>query len=156
MKVCVCGLWHLGSVIAASVAEQSTTVGYDPDANVISNLSCGQPPVFETGLAELIHAGFSAGRLSFTNDIASAVNGADIVWITFDTPVDDNDIADVGFVSRQMAALFSHLSDKAMVLVSSQVPVGFTASAEQVPFKLLGAACQLRLRARESSGRKGA
>ena len=107
MKVCVCGLWHLGSVIAASVAEHFTTVGYDPDANVISNLSRGQPPVFETGLAELIQAGFSAGRLSFTNDIASAVNRADIVWITFDTPVDDNDIADVGFVSRQMAALFS-------------------------------------------------
>ena len=130
MKVCVCGLWHLGSVIAACLAEHFTTVGYDPDANVISNLSRGQPPVFETGLAELIQAGFAAGRLSFTNDIASAVNGADIVWITFDTPVDGNDIADVGFVSRQMAALFSHLSDNTTVLISSQVPVGFTASAE--------------------------
>jgi UDPglucose 6-dehydrogenase len=130
MKVCVCGLWHLGSVIAACLAEHFTTVGYDPDANVISNLTRGQPPLFETGLAELIQAGFSASRLSFTNDIASAVNGADIVWITFDTPVDDNDIADVGFVSRQITALFSHLSDKTTVLISSQVPVGFTASAE--------------------------
>jgi UDPglucose 6-dehydrogenase len=47
--------------------------------------------------------------------------------VTFDTPVDDNDVADFGYVEQQIVRLFPHLRDGAVVLISSQTPVGFTA-----------------------------
>jgi UDPglucose 6-dehydrogenase len=129
-QVCVCGLWHLGSVVAASLAEHFPTIGYDPDPQTVAKLEAGQPPIFEPGLAQLVEVGLSSGRLSFTAEFARAVQGADVVWITFDTPVDENDVADVAFVERQTEALFPHLADGALVLVSSQLPVGTTAQLE--------------------------
>ena len=130
MRVCVYGLWHLGSVTAACLAEYFTTVGYDPDTATVSKLRAGQPPVFEPRLAELVQAGLSAGRLSFSDNLASAIQDADVIWVTFDTPVDDDDVADVEFIARQVTALFPHLTNGMLVLISSQVPVGFTAQIE--------------------------
>ncbi|MBF0561868.1 MAG: UDP-glucose/GDP-mannose dehydrogenase family protein [Alphaproteobacteria bacterium] len=125
MKICVQGLWHLGSVTAACLADAGfITVGLDDDARTVDNLKRAVPPLFEPGLAELVQSGLEAGRLSFTTDAAAAVADADLVWITFDTPVDDEDRADVDFVRRRVESLFPYLKDGAAVLVSSQMPVG--------------------------------
>jgi UDPglucose 6-dehydrogenase len=130
VHVCVYGLWHLGAVTAACLAEHFVTVGCDPDPLTISRLRAGQPPVSEPGLAELLQAGLSRGRLSFTGDLALAAQGADVVWVAFDTPVDEEDAADVPFVERRVADLFPHLGGGTVVLISSQVPVGFTGRTE--------------------------
>jgi UDPglucose 6-dehydrogenase len=130
MNVCVYGLWHLGSVTAACMAEHFPTIGLEPDAAVAAALAEGRPPLFEPGLAELVRAGLDAGRLRFTSDHARVAD-ADVVWVTFDTPVNDNDEADVEAVVRHVEALFPHLKDGAVVLISSQVPVGTTARLER-------------------------
>jgi UDPglucose 6-dehydrogenase len=129
MNVCVYGLWHLGSVTAACVAEHFPTVGLDPDAAVVAGLREGRPPLFEPGLADLVRQDLDAGRLQFTTDLSRAA--ADVVWVTFDTPVNENDEADVEAVVRHVEALFPHLQDGAVVLISSQVPVGTTARLEK-------------------------
>jgi len=131
MRVCVYGLWHLGSVTAACVAEHFLTTGCDPDAETVARLRQATPPVAEPGLAELIAAGLSTGRLSFSIDLAPAVESADVIWVTFDTPVNDDDVADVDAVRAHVEAIFPHIREGALVLVSSQVPVGFTASLER-------------------------
>jgi len=127
MKVCVFGLWHLGSVTAACLASRGLEViGLDDDASVVSNLQGGQPPLFEPGLAELVQQGIAAGRLSFTNDPARALAQADVLWITYDTPVDEDDVADEAFVVERIARLFSQLRDGAVLLISSQLRAGTT------------------------------
>lgn len=131
MRICVFGLWHLGCVTAACVAEKFTTVGCDPDRQTVTNLAAGHPPIFEPGLEDLITRGAGAGRLTFTSDPREAVEGAEVVWIAFDTPVDDEDTADVEFVARHIRGIFPHLSEGTMVLISSQVPVGFTSRIEE-------------------------
>lgn len=126
MRVAVLGLWHLGSVTAACVAGRvESTVGWDPDPHVVADLAEGRPPLFEPGLEDAMRTAVGGGRLRFTPDLAEAVGGADVVWVAFDTPVDDDDRADVDFVESQVKAMFPHLGDGAVVLVSSQVPVGF-------------------------------
>ena len=130
-RVLVYGLWHLGSVTAACLAEHFNTVGYDPDDETVSKLRSGQPPVFEPGLAELVQVGLSSGGLSFTDDLATAARAADVIWVTFDTPVGDDDSADVDFVTRQVRALFPLLTDGTLVLISSQVPTGYTAETDE-------------------------
>jgi UDPglucose 6-dehydrogenase len=130
--VCVYGLWHLGSVTAACLAAAGeTVVGLDPDAACVAALRDGRPPIAEPGLAELVQRGLSYGRLSFASDPARALAEAGILWVTFDTPVDEDDRADVEWVRAQLEAVRPHLRPGTLVLVSSQVPVGFTAGLER-------------------------
>jgi UDPglucose 6-dehydrogenase len=131
MKVAVLGLWHLGTVTATCVTEAGlSTIGIDDDPKVIAKLGSGEPPVYEPGLAELLQQGLSSGRLSFVTD-ATAVTTADIVWICYDTPVDEDDRADVDAVLRRVEAVFPSLKDGAVVLVSAQLPVGTVRQLEK-------------------------
>ena len=60
-----------------------------------------------------------------------AVDGADVVWVAYDTPVDDEDRADVDYVVERASRLFPYLSSGTLVLISSQLPVGTTRRLEQ-------------------------
>lgn len=98
-------------------------IGLDPDPRVAADLAAGKPPLFEPGLAELVARGISGGRLSFTADPA-AISACGLVWVAFDTPIDAGNRADVGYVTAQVEGIFPHLARNAVVLVSSQMPVG--------------------------------
>lgn len=125
MKVCIQGLWHLGSVTAACLATVGhEVVGLDADQKTIDGLNQGKAPLFEPGLDELLQAGLAKGNLRFTTDNAEAAADAEALWVTFDTPVDDDDRADVDFVINQIKRVLPVLADGAVVLVSSQMPVG--------------------------------
>jgi UDPglucose 6-dehydrogenase len=131
MRVVVYGLWHLGCVTAACLAEAGYhVVGLDPDEPVVRDLRAGRPPLHEPGLADLLAAGTAAGRLSFTTSAAEALADADVLWVAFDTPVNEEDEADVGFVRQRLEAVASSLRPGTLVLISSQVPVGFTGRLE--------------------------
>ncbi len=131
MKVCVYGLWHLGTVTAACLASRGiATVGLAETPEAAAELQAGKAPLFEPGLDALMEKGLKSGALRFTNEVAAAVSSADLVWISFDTPVDDDDVADVGYVLDRVRLTFPYLMDGAVVLVSSQVPVGSTALLE--------------------------
>ena len=56
-------------------------------------LDAPAPPLDEPGLPELIVAGRRANRLSFTTDAATALHGAGVLWVTFDTPLGANNLA---------------------------------------------------------------
>lgn len=130
MKVCVAGLWHLGTVTAACLASGGhEVVGWDANGETIDALSRHQPPVAEPGLAQMLAE--NAARLRFTTDAADALRDADVLWVAYDTPVDDDDVADVDFVTRSVESLLPHLKDGALVLISSQLPVGTTRALEQ-------------------------
>lgn len=147
MKVCVQGLWHLGTVTAACLASRGNyVVGLDFETATIDGLKRGVPPIFEPGLEELVKEGISNGQLSFTADAEQAVKGVDVLWIAYDTPVDDDDNADVDFVVDQIEKAILYLSDGVTVLISSQMPVGSVKrleliAKERYPSKGIGFAC---------------
>lgn len=130
--VCVYGLWHLGCVTAACLAGAGMrVVGLDPDAGCVADLAAGWPPISEPGLTELVQQGLADGTLAFTADPAVALAEASIVWVTFDTPVDEDDRADVDWVRAQLEAVRPHLRPGTLILLSSQVPVGFSTQLER-------------------------
>jgi UDPglucose 6-dehydrogenase len=133
MRIAVYGLWHLGCVTAACVAarQENRVVGFDVDEPLIDGLKRGQPPIEEPGLRELIGAGLENGRLAFTPSPQDALAGADVLWVTFDTPVNDRDEADVAFVRERLERIADHIPRGTHVLVSAQVPAGFTRSLER-------------------------
>jgi UDPglucose 6-dehydrogenase len=126
MRVCVYGLWHLGCVTAACLAHGGhDVIAVDPDTEVVAQLRQGRTPLFEPGLDDLINSGLATGRLRFDADPALAAH-ADVVWITFDTPVDDNDAPQPSIVVDHVVSLFRHVSDGCLILLSSQLPAGTT------------------------------
>jgi UDPglucose 6-dehydrogenase len=144
MKVCVLGLWHLGSVTAACLASLGhDVVGCDADERAVKALQQGNPPVGEPGLPELIRLQQEAKRLSFTTDLPAALRSAQVVWVTYDTPVDEVDEvaevdevgeierADVESVISAVEQAFPYLDDGTLVLISSQLPVGSTREIER-------------------------
>ena len=125
MKIAVIGLWHLGSVTAACLAQLGhQVIGYDEQADVVSRLNQGQAPLYEPGLDTLIAQALAAKTLHFTTDEQTALQQADLVWITYDTPVDDNDHADTDLVIENIKQKLSLITDGTVVLVSSQLPAG--------------------------------
>ena len=138
MKVCVQGLWHLGSVIAACLASVGHEVcGLDSDLKTVDDLSKGKAPLFEPGLNDLLAMGIARGKLKFSLSPLEALYGAEILWIAFDTPVDDQDQADVNFVMNQIQLMLPYLSDDVVVLISSQMPVGSTLKLEAFAKKFM-------------------
>ena len=125
MKICVQGLWHLGSVTAACLASVGhDVVGLDCDSNNISNLNQGKAPLFEPGLDEMIQNEINQGHLRFVQSSRQSLADAEVLWVTFDTPVDEEDHADVEFVLGKIKSVLPELNDGTVVLISSQIPVG--------------------------------
>jgi len=124
-KICVIGIWHLGSVVSACFADMGySVIGVDRDRERVEKLNQGFAPLYEPGLDELLRRNVQLKRLSFTTDLKSAVEGASYVLITFDTPVNAQDEVDISEIIVMCRALAEHLENKAIVVVSSQVPVG--------------------------------
>jgi UDPglucose 6-dehydrogenase len=132
MNICVVGLWHLGTVTAACLASAGfKVVGLDFDPEVVRSLQEGRPPVFEPDLAELVQQGIAKNQLRFSADPADALAEAEIVWIAYDTPVDEEDRADVEFVVDRVIRIFPHIGPNSLILVSSQLPAGSVRRLEE-------------------------
>ena len=132
MNICVYGLWHLGTVTAACLVNRGfEIVGLDSNSKIIDDLNCGKAPLYEPGLDKLLESGLETGRLSFTTDMKSAVGHTDVVWVTFDTPVGENDKADIDFVSARIIETFSYFRDGTIIIISSQLPVGSIRKVER-------------------------
>ena len=144
MKICVHGLWHLGSVTAAALSSMGhEVVGLDLDVAALAGLKNGKAPIYEPGLDALLQTGIDTARLRFIDSPAEIPADIELLWVAFDTPVNDDDVADVEFVLAQACAALPHLPMGCTVLVSSQLPVGSVrrleaATAELCPAKHLG------------------
>jgi UDPglucose 6-dehydrogenase len=131
MKIVVQGLWHLGSVTAACIAKHFQVIGLDFDEANVTKLNSGHAPLLEPRLDELISAGLAAKKLSFTTNAKIACENAEILWLCYDTPVNDNDESDVESVLTNLRRALPHLPKGALVLVSAQLPVGTCAKLEK-------------------------
>jgi UDPglucose 6-dehydrogenase len=96
VRVAVCGLRHLGTVAAACLAEAGhQVIAWDPQPREHYN---------EPGLDAALDHG--AANITFANE-PSECAGADVLWLTFDTPLSDGQ-ADVGYVFQQADKILMH------------------------------------------------
>jgi UDPglucose 6-dehydrogenase len=130
VKIAVVGLWHLGTVTAAALAAEGHDVVALDDAAVVEAIERGKLPVDEPGLGELIAAERAGGRLRFASGARDAA-GAELIWIAYDTPVDDQDRPDVASVIERASRFLESFAGEAVVVVSSQLPVGSVAELER-------------------------
>jgi UDPglucose 6-dehydrogenase len=117
MIIGVVGLGHLGTTTAACLATKHMVIAYDASPAFALDSHAKEP-----GATSYLADGFKSKHLQLTSD-KQRLKDATVIWITYDTPVDNNDNA--GFeVFCQIVDLMSIIRDGVPILVSSQLPVG--------------------------------
>jgi len=105
----------------------------DNDPAKIAALENGVMPIFEPGLAELVSTNVRGGRLSFSNDLASAIDGAQAIFIAVGTPSRRGDgHADLTYVYQVAREIGQSLSGPAVIVTKSTVPVGTGDEVERI------------------------
>lgn len=126
MRITILGAGYVGLVSGACFAEFGTDVCLvDTDAGRVTALREGRTPIYEPGLDALVADNVREGRLSFTQDLAEGMRGADAVFLAVGTPTRRGDgHADLTYVFAA-AEQVARAATKPLVLVTkSTVPVG--------------------------------
>ncbi len=134
MKIAMIGTGYVGLVSGVCFSDFGhDVVCVDKDASKIDALNSGKVPIYEPGLDELLQKNVAAGRLSFTLDLAEALDDADAVFIAVGTPTRRGDgHADLKYVFTA-AEEVARLAKKFIVVVTkSTVPVGTNRQVKQV------------------------
>jgi UDPglucose 6-dehydrogenase len=128
------GTGYVGLVSGACFSEFGVTVAcVDRDEKRVEELHRGQMPIYEPGLEELVLKNVENRRLSFTMDTASAVGGADIVFIAVGTPTRRGDgYADLSYVYEAAKETAKNLKGYTVIVNKSTVPVGTARNVQKV------------------------
>jgi UDPglucose 6-dehydrogenase len=126
MKIAMIGTGYVGLVSGACFSEFGTeVVCVDRDGSKIDRLHNGEIPIFEPGLDDLVSRNVAAGRLTFSNDLTSAVRGADAIFIAVGTPTRRGDgHADLSYVHAAAEEIAAAADSGAVIVTKSTVPVG--------------------------------
>ena len=133
MRVTMIGAGYVGLVSGACFADFGHDVTcVDKDAGRVAALNRGEIPIFEPGLPDLVAANMRQGRLKFAADTAR-VGSAEAVFIAVGTPSRRGDgHADLSFVYEAVREIAPMLSNTAVVVTKSTVPVGTGDEVERI------------------------
>ncbi|MDM7933557.1 UDP-glucose/GDP-mannose dehydrogenase family protein [Tabrizicola sp.] len=134
MRIAMIGTGYVGLVSGTCFSDFGhDVICVDKDAAKIERLRRGEVPIFEPGLEALLAKNTAAGRLSFTTNLAEAVDGAEAVFIAVGTPTRRGDgHADLSYVMAAAAEIGQALTGYAVVVTKSTVPVGTNRKVAEV------------------------
>ena len=130
MKLAVVGAGYVGLVTGACFAEMGNhVVCVDVDTEKLARLHRGEIPIYEPGLEQIVQRNFKRGSLEFTDDLAMALDGAQVAMIAVGTPPGEDGSADLRYVLEVARGIGQHMMDYLVIADKSTVPVG---TAEKV------------------------
>ena len=126
MRIAMIGTGYVGLVSGVCFSDFGhDVVCVDKDASKIELLEQGKVPIYEPGLDVLLAKNVEAGRLSFTQDLSKAIDGAETVFIAVGTPTRRGDgHADLSYVMAAAEEIAKAAKDYLVVVTKSTVPVG--------------------------------
>lgn len=125
INVAVVGTGYVGLVAGTCFAELGhKVVCVDNDQNKLAKLRAGKLPIYEPGLEEMVPRNVNRGRLVFTDDLATAVREAEVVFIAVGTPPGEDGSADLRYVLAVAEAIGKALDQFKVVVMKSTVPIG--------------------------------
>ena len=133
MKIAMIGTGYVGLVSGVCFSDFGhDVVCVDKDPAKIEMLERGEVPIYEPGLDALMQKNVEAGRLSFTLDLAQAIDGAEAVFIAVGTPTHRGDgHADLSYVMAAAEEIAALASDYVVIVTKSTVPVGTNRQVKQ-------------------------
>ena len=134
MKIAMVGTGYVGLVSGVCFSDFGhDVICVDKAQEKIEMLRRGEVPIYEPGLQALMAANVDAGRLTFSDDLAGAVAGADAVFIAVGTPTRRGDgHADLTYVMAAAEEIAAAITSYTVVVTKSTVPVGTNRAVKQV------------------------
>ncbi len=134
MKIAMIGTGYVGLVSGVCFSDFGhEVVCVDKDPAKIDTLNAGQVPIYEPGLEQLMAKNVEAGRLSFTLDLADAIEGASAIFIAVGTPTRRGDgHADLTYVMAAAKEIAELAKDYVVIVTKSTVPVGANRDVAEV------------------------
>ena len=134
MRIAMIGTGYVGLVSGACFADFGhDVICVDKDAGKIAALEAGRIPIYEPGLDALVANNVRAGRLAFTTDLATAVAGAEAVFIAVGTPSRRGDgHADLSYVFAATREIAQAITGPTVIVTKSTVPVGTGDEVERI------------------------
>lgn len=130
MNIAVVGTGYVGLVTGTCLAETGNhVICVDIDANKVEKMRNGIIPIYEPHLDSLFERNIKQGRLTFTTDLAAAIENAKIIFLALPTPPGEDGSADLSYVLGVAEQLGKMLKDYKIIVDKSTVPVG---TAEKV------------------------
>lgn len=125
MKVSVIGTGYVGLVSGTCFAEAGNDViCVDNNQDKLAKLRAGKVPIYEPGLETLFERNTRDGRLTFTDDLAMAVEHAEVIFLALPTPPTEDGSADLKYVLGVANQIGTIISDYKVLVNKSTVPVG--------------------------------
>jgi UDPglucose 6-dehydrogenase len=139
MRIAMIGTGYVGLVTGTCFAESGNdVVCVDIDRAKIEGLRQGKLPIFEPGLKELVLRNIENGQLTFTTDLAEAVANHQIIYLAVGTPPAEDGSADLTALRKVVDQIAPHLTEDAVVVTKSTVPVGTNQYIFERLYELLG------------------
>ena len=137
MRIAMIGTGYVGLVSGVCFSDFGhDVICVDKAQAKIEMLQAGQVPIYEPGLEALMAKNVAAGRLSFTTDLAAAVDGADAVFIAVGTPTRrGSGHADLTYVMAAAQEIAEALTGYTVVVTKSTVPLGTNRQVKQTILK---------------------
>lgn len=132
MKVSVIGTGYVGLVSGTCFAEighEVTCIDIDP--RKIEMLKNGESPIYEPGLNELLERNIKSNRLHFSTNYDS-VKTAKTIFLAVGTPSADDGRADLKYLRAAATEVAKNLSDDAIIVIKSTVPVGTNLEVKKI------------------------
>jgi len=125
MEILIVGTGYVGLVTGASFAEMGYKVTcLDQNLEKIEQLKCGQIPIYEPQLEEIIKRNVAAKRLLFTTNYKEGVERATICILAVDTPVGKDGAADLKSITAASISLAEHMNGYKVIINKSTAPIG--------------------------------
>ncbi len=137
MKIGVIGTGYVGLVSGVCFAEMGNDViCVDIDERKVEKLSRGELTLFEPGIERFLERNLREDRLTFTTDLADAVENAAILFLALPTPPGEDGSADLSYVLGVAGDIADLLTANdwgyRVVVDKSTVPVGTAARVTEI------------------------
>ncbi|MCP4476094.1 MAG: UDP-glucose/GDP-mannose dehydrogenase family protein [Gammaproteobacteria bacterium] len=133
MNIAVIGSGYVGLVTGACLADVGNhVVCIDVDADKIKQLNRGEIPIYEPGLEAIVKDNLAEGRLKFVTALEQQQVAAEIYFIAVGTPSGEDGAADLQAILTVAEQLGNYLTNYAIIIDKSTVPVYTAQKVEEI------------------------
>lgn len=130
MNIAVVGTGYVGLVTGTCFAETGNNVTcVDIDVEKVRKMKDGIVPIYEPHLDVIFERNIKQGRLTFTTNLAEAIENAKVIFLALPTPPGEDGSADLSYILGVANDLGKLIKDYKVIVDKSTVPVG---TAEKV------------------------